>query len=220
LQTVARIDWPSCSPAVFVELGYPDEVIEWEHDGRAKQLELWRRRLERDLGRKMPIFWRWEWEIRKSGGYKGFLAPHIHLVIMNTRFIPMDKVNRWWKEVLGWRGFVHTDVRKIVGADGAGRYLTKYLTKSFPLVIVTKPDGFPPNGRAWGLLRRNLVPWAEEMVYPGLPEGEIEWLRSVARASFPWYGKYGEFGFTKLGKRFADELRDKYFSGLDRGKAC
>lgn len=220
LRTVARIDWAACQPSVFVELGYPDSVVALRYEERTRQLELFRKSVERHLGRKVFIFWRWEWEIRKSGIYKGFICPHVHLMICRVRYICRDLLRGWWRRVLDVSGPLHTDVRKIYGADGAGRYLTRYITKTLSLGNVTDPEGNAPDGKSWGIFRRGLVPWCEERIYPGLPETEVEFLKTIARNKFAWYGQHGEMGFTLLGGSYPVDLNSRYFSGLDRGETC
>jgi len=161
LKTIAKIDWGRVPYGVFITLTYPDDY--WTRDYHKRTIDRSRflRDLEKHLDREVSVLWRCEWQKRKSGAKKGQIAPHLHLMCLGVRFVAADVVRRFWRGVLQADGPLATDVRGITGKEGCGRYLAKYISKAASLDNAAYLNRPWMAGRAWGITRPNLVPWAD-----------------------------------------------------------
>ena len=215
LREMARINWYSCGPCVFVQLGYPDSVIESSHIERSKQRFLWHRYLEKSMGAQIPIVWRCEWEPRKSGKYKGYLVPHFHLILVGVSYIPKEDIRRWWQLSIKSKGHLHTDIRRIYDAEGVSRYVTSYMAKSSSLGNGTYHNKHVTVGRQWGFMRGSKIPRYPLEVQRELDDGEVPALQAMAKDKWPDYGKHYEGGFTLFGLDTAQEIKTKFGGGVD-----
>lgn len=160
LQTIARIDWLKAGSVKLITLTYPDVCRERCYVDRSRDRYRFHRLLERALQCHVPILWRCEWKIRRSGQCSGELAPHFHFVVFTRAFVAHQIVRQLWRAVLRVDGPLATDVRRREGPSAA-MYVAKYAAKL---------DGVPSldigtyhntiKGRAWGLLRAGSIPWA------------------------------------------------------------
>jgi len=160
------------APEVFVSLTYADEALfsvsdndtvirvstskDWKND-----LEVLRKRFERAYP-NIKAIWRIELKKRKSGDFRGMIAPHFHLVLWkdDSVYIPEDEtytdvVGKWlqknWFEIVNSGNDDHwehgTHVSTIKSARHAMFYVSKYVAKT--------EDEFEDNyeiGRRWGRL--------------------------------------------------------------------
>lgn len=64
---------------------------------------------------------------------------HVHLhAIIDGKYIPQPLLSRTWLDITGDSKVV--DIRLVRSADGALRYITKYVTKSLPSDVLRNPD--------------------------------------------------------------------------------
>jgi len=213
-RALARVDWQALLPGQFVSLTYGDNDMAWDRDLRTEQRARIQQYIERKAGRPIPMFWRSEWEVRKSGRWAGYIMPHWHLMVLTYNQLDEEQVRRWWMRIINASEYTQVDVREIYGIDGCARYLVYYVAKSASLDYVPYVNIFRSHGRQWGFHRDPLIPRHPLTVVEDLPEDELEFLKGFARETFAWYGEYGEYGFTMYGKDLADILQNRYGKGV------
>jgi len=176
---------------VFVTLTYPDEfdldASKWKRD-----IDVLGKRLVRKLS-GAGLVWRIEFKRRKSGKNKGRVAPHFHLLIYNASYRELrDFIPDAWFSVVGSGSGDHleagTRVEKIWSFGGIMRYVGKY---------ITKVDEFPAEwtGRAWGIIRKENLPFAVKVVI-SLSEEEGKKLIRLGRKMLKLNGKTLVHGLT------------------------
>jgi len=215
LETINKVDWPKSMPAVFVSLTYPDEYISWTYKERANDRYRFLRYVERDLGRKISSMWRVEWEVRKSGELTGWLAPHMHFILLNVKWVDKEDVRFWWRKITKAVGPLCTDVQEVYDEFGAAKYLAKYLSKAHTLDISAQLNNRTSFGRSWGFTRPAGVPWAPKAFEGELTPRQVEILRSLASERFPWYDEAISGGFTFFGEMEAKSIARILTYGLD-----
>ncbi len=144
------------SAPLFVTLTYPDEFPRSPKTWN-KHLERLRSRLVRRYG-KVPVVWRKEFQVRKSGKNAGEVAPHFHLLI----FADLDwaDVLEWiadaWYEVVGSGDRRHflagTRVERLRSWRGGIGYASKYVAK-----VEELQPGYEDTGRLWGIWYKHLL---------------------------------------------------------------
>jgi hypothetical protein len=128
LELLARIDLDRAGFTAFVGLTYPDR------DGppALEETERDRQTIFKRLGRAYPecsAIWRREWEARKSGAFVGADFPHYHLLAFGLPFVPGEDLRAIWAEVLGYDGYVRTEIRGVRSWPQALGYVAKYMAK-------------------------------------------------------------------------------------------
>jgi hypothetical protein len=122
-------------------------------------MNLFIKTIERKLGKGFGVVWRQEWALRKTGEFKGHFRPHYHLLIIGCNYLDKELVRDSWRKAIKFNGGpLATDVRRIIGTDGAIRYVAKYISKNPSLDIGTKLDKGWIMGRFWGVRRPGLIP--------------------------------------------------------------
>lgn len=176
---------------IFVTMTYPDvftdEVAKWKRD-----IDVFGKRLARhapDAG----FVWRIEFKERQSGGSKGRVAPHFHLLIYSASYSDLRSwVPKAWYGVVGSGNEDHlkagTRVERVHSYAGIMRYVGKYIAKveEFPLGWL---------GRVWGVVGREKLPWAPRVII-SLTEQEGIALVRLGRKMLGLSGKTLVFGLT------------------------
>lgn len=201
LQLIAKVDWTKVGDSVFITLTYPDEVADLGQKQRALHRQRFFKNIEDYIGTQVAVMWKTEWQPRKTGIHKGELRPHYHLMVLDVRYIPYDEVRAWWRHILQVEGYLATDVRRITGPQGAGKYLAKYVSKSSSLDNVLNHNGEKPSGRMWGLTRPSLVPMARVECDRELTAEEVQILQASQQKLKADYDPLLGNGFTGLGKK-------------------
>lgn len=151
---------------LFTHLTYPDE---FPRDPRIwkKHLERLRSRLVRRYG-QVPIVWRLEFQVRKSGNNAGQVAPHFHLLMFGglDRADVIEWISDAWYEIVGsgdrrhfWAGTRVEELRSWRGGIG---YAAKYVAK-----VEELQAGYEEVGRVWGIWYKHLLEIAFDE-YPGV----------------------------------------------------
>jgi hypothetical protein len=218
LRMTAKVDWFVCSPSVFITLTYPDDRLVTPYEERGKHRYLFHRAMEEYFGRHVPAIWRLEWKPRRSGRYKGYLCPHIHLMIPTVSFIPWRLVRQWWRQAIGARGVLKSWIRRIDGPDGAARYICKYVSKVPSLDYVSYHNNAVTVGRAWGVLRTRQIPRCPVRLYRVMSPAEIDFVKGLRRWTPPADQWWRDAGFTIFGKDVADQVAEILGSPLATGE--
>lgn len=147
LEKLARIDMERAGFVCFITLTYPDRTgppspTETEGDRRTFLKRL--KRLHPDCS----AIWRREWERRKRGAFKGVIFPHYHMLGFGLPFLPCEDLNRMWREVVEYEGYIRTEITGIESWRQAMHYAAKYMAK-------VEKD--PRAGAAAAVTRRNDV---------------------------------------------------------------
>jgi len=209
LSLVNRMDWRESPVTLFVTLTYPDTIVHRDYDRRSRDRAVWMRYIEKHLGRKVPSIWRVEWMPRKSGEYIGRLMPHWHLLLPNTEFLSKYIVREWWRRAIGHDStYLDVHVKRVIGVDGAIRYLAKYVSKQAALGIVAYHNSGFRFGRHWGCTRKDLLPMCPIDIQRELHQNEIEAVRGMGATMNPHYEVDSGAGYTLLGKAMADFWRE------------
>lgn len=212
MSVLNRIDWKRASPSLMVGLTYPDPLADVSAEQRNKDRYLFLRYVEKYLKRKICTVYRTEWVPRQTGQHVDFLVPHFHFLVLNVRYLHMDLVNEWWKKTLGWDTYVNTDVRRLKGKDAGLRYVAKqlsYVAKKRSLGIETYLNNWSTVGRAWGITRRNLVPWARARSVIELTESQLALIRQRIGEKLPYYDPDRGGGARVFGRdAILDIIRD------------
>ena len=117
-RALARVNWPDCMPGQFVTLTYPDDLIPHKPEVRTEQRARMQQYIDRFAKRPVPMFWRAEWEVRKSGMYYNSLIPHWHIMCLTINNLAKEQVREWWRTIIGSPPWVEVDVREIYGMGG------------------------------------------------------------------------------------------------------
>jgi hypothetical protein len=210
LRLNCRVNWFACFPCLFATLTYPDTHLVDRPKERSLHRFLFHRRLESYLGRKISCLWRIEWKPRLSGIFEGYLEAHLHLILPTVPRIPWQDFRGMWNKSIGHEGYVHTWLRQCDTPEGVAKYLSKYVAKFDSLVYRTYRNNAVTPGRAWGVLRPQLLPKHPLRLYRGMTGTEVEFVRAMRRQfggdeCFEWQG-----GFTIFGKDVADQIADVF----------
>lgn len=191
-ENVARMDFAEeCARgrAKFVTVTYPKDYPA----GRAckRDLEALRKRLER----RFPGCWGpWRCAPQERG------APHFHFILGKIDWLPLGWLREAWGAIIGHEGpeRLQVDVQGLDNARHVRRYVSKYIAKVND-VAPTGTDAPPPQaaeagsegaavlldtvpyspagdagegwlGRSWGIVGKDFVVWAEQIVFT-LPLG-------------------------------------------------
>ncbi len=128
LETLACLDNDRLGAVVFVTLTYPDDAPP-PADTTSIHLKNFLKRLKRRFSEASAI-WRREWEERKSGEHVGEMYPHFHFLFFNLPFIHHAEVNEHWREVLGYAGYLRTEIKMVSNWRQAFSYVAKYMAKT------------------------------------------------------------------------------------------
>lgn len=176
---------------IFVTMTYPDMFPD--------QLEKWKRDVDvfgKRLARKYEragFVWRIEFKERQSGGNKGRVAPHFHLLVYGVGYRDLLAwvPGAWWGVVASGNDThlrVGTRVERIHSWGGVMRYVGKYIAKE---------DDYPDDwkGRAWGVVGRSNLPWAVEVII-GLTQDESIRLVRLGRKMIGAGRRSFDYGLT------------------------
>ena len=140
------------APQAFVSLTYADEALFTSKGQRCTSPDDWKRHLEmlrKRIERLLPnvrAIWRIELQNRKSGDFKGWIAPHFHLLIWDVHpddiVVPGEpgnevKFSTWlqnaWYEIVGTGLDKHlkhgTHISEVKSSKHAMFYVSKYVAK-------------------------------------------------------------------------------------------
>lgn len=219
LKFVATIDLGKASKSVFVTLTYPPEREVNTHQTRTKQRKKFMRYIEKHLGRKVAGLWRVEWLPRESGATQGEIAPHIHMLLFDVRWLPKEKVNEWWRKTIVWEEYCRTEIKRTRKGKQTAYYAAKYCGKRTDGSLVYGAYLDRVKGRHWGYLRGKLIP-REPITWILEPsETQLDYMLKRANDNFKAHDiRQGE-SFTLLGEYVDDMRKILHEMGLtqDRG---
>lgn len=158
LKTTARIDWTKAKPCIFITLTYPDAALPKSARGQSIHLHSFVRAMEKELGKKVSVIWRIEWEERKTGQHKGKVAPHFHLIVFQTAYMDHGRVNDLWRATIGYKAYCRTEVKGMENERQTGYYVAKYCAKVSGDCSLVNAAYLSNRGRHWGVLRKGLLP--------------------------------------------------------------
>jgi hypothetical protein len=199
-----RVDWPRAGKCLFITLTYPDDCYPADNKVMSKHLHLFRRKMEKHLEKQVPLVWRIEWEERESGSKKNYVYPHFHLMIIGVPYIHYAKVNSWWRGILGFPDKLRTETKGCKNRIKSFVYITQYCAKRNGSLVFGPYLNNPWNGRRWGKLRYELLPFADEHYlrtfdYEHLQDAYYHALEGRAELN-----EYGNKSFTLLGDQAED----------------
>ena len=201
LRFSATVDWSRGIGGRFITLTYPDERVRHDKGDRKKHLYIFCRSMERHMGTKIPLVWRVEWKERESGIFQGKAAPHVHMLVFTSLFIPYWLVNEWWKQAIGWDAYVRTECRAVSNERMAGAYVSKYVAKvdeNYSLVNVLKGNS---TGRHYGYKRPAQIPRCSGVTILGGTANFFSRLRDIAFRELPNDFRDGDASYTLLGEK-------------------
>lgn len=211
--------------ASFVTLTLSDEIVgrfwnKWEAKPDVDNMAAYLRngiaaldkRGQRFWGRSGLSFgfiWKLENQRRKTGRYRGYLVPHMHLIVTGLGNVAVTRQRRWlkaaWWHICGEAADGHeragVQLDKVYSRAGAGVYVAKYVAKS----AEDAEDAELEIGRRWGM--RGTVDTSGEDVGMITLAQYIQIRRYVAR----WLE-----GRWKGGRRYARIIR-RPRQGLEDG---
>lgn len=200
LKFIATVAWGKIPMTLFITLTYPDGVTWDDAEIRRKQKYLFHRYIEKHLGRRVAGIWRLEWKVRQSGANRGMFVPHFHLLLFGVGFLHHKLIRQWWRNVLGAKGPLATDVQGIRSAKRASIYVSKYVAK-LPDASSLDNGAYRNNpGRAWGYFRRRDIPRETRIIVDNLNGDEIDWLVMRANEIQSWRLPGDDQGFVVLGE--------------------
>jgi len=117
------------------------------------------------------------------GENAGKVAPHYHLFVWGVDFITLQAwIAHAWYECCGKldpEHLVHgTEVEFIRTWRGVRSYASKYIAKADEF-----PEGFIAQGRAWGFINREAIPWAEAIEVSIFDRQVVRLMRYMRRYS-------------------------------------
>jgi hypothetical protein len=128
LETLARVDIDLAGFKAFITLTYPDQDNAPSPTQTSRDCSVFLKRIKRRFPQASAI-WRREWCARESGNDQGALYPHFHLLFFNLPFIHYEEVNRIWQEVIGYDGYLRTEIKAVETWRKAFGYVAKYMAK-------------------------------------------------------------------------------------------
>ncbi len=204
LRYINTIAWDRIGRSCFITLTYPDVIDSLHYANRSKHRYVFLRYIEKHLGRHVACLWRAEWEVRKSGIYKGFLRPHFHLCLMNVPFLSPLRVRHWWMHCIRYGNRnLQVNVKPIQGIYGCLLYIAKYVSKLSTLDIPLHRNNEINFGRHWGTTRKELIPMCEVSTIRKLSADEMEWVTAWGQENIVDYHAELGNGFTLLGRDHA-----------------
>lgn len=210
LKRIARIDWAKISDSTFITLTYPDERAIVPCRQATMQRSHFIRYLEKYVCKKVPVMWAKERVMRKSGKHQGSELAHWHLSVLGVTETTCAKIAEWWGKCINWGGRVETHRKVLSSAEHAAFYLAKYTAKRSTQGILEYPPKLTNPGRAWGFLRDELIPKAEETRIEGCEQALFDEILAIAAES--WGDPQGEINecYTFLGP-IVDRLKKAIF---------
>lgn len=189
MRMIARVDRDA--RPIFVTLTYPDLFSDAKEDWK-RDLDAFGKRFRRKFD-NASFVWRIEFQDRKSGANRGVIAPHFHLLVWGVDILEFRRfVSRSWHSVVGTGDERHlragTSAERLKSFNGTMRYVSKYLAKEQQF-----PDGW--QGRVWGVVGRDSMPYAVRVVIPLTDEVAIRLVR-LGRKMLGMVGKTLVFGLT------------------------
>lgn len=215
IKEVARIEWPLTLPSLFITLTTPDDVADSSPGQRTRQRLQLQRCIETHCGKKVGALWKVEWMPRRSGKHKGKLIHHFHLILCNVAWIPWQKLRAWWKDALHTKHEVKTWVERIYSPLQAAHYVCKYMSKAHSLDYLPYLRNGQSIGRQWGVLRKNLVPFAVKQKLLFLDDADVKYLKRIRFQKMPNFQMGDNQSFTLFGEDVADAVRLWFQDGLD-----
>lgn len=215
LKKTMRWDWDKIGPSVFVTLTYPDRRARPTMKDRNKNRYLWHRMLEAWQGRHTPVLWRVEYAERRSGELVGETVPHWHMLVFGVPYIPHELVRSWWGSVIGFEGYVRTDVRAVKGPLGAAKYLSKYIAKDVCTNSLVRATYHNIKGRHWGILREKEIPCHRRIHIAKLSDAERAFIYEIAAERLAGVDDRSQDSFTSFGQFTADILKNLERNGID-----
>lgn len=200
LRTVASINWGQVKRALFITLTYPDDNVSRDAAMRARDRYLFLRAMEKHLEKKVGVMWRVEWIERKTGKWKGQTLPHQHLIVFGVGYLSYSWTRDTWNGILGAKDAPSTRVDRVKGGKDAARYVTKYAGKKVDasgLVNASYPNRL---GRAWGMSRKELIPFCERFFIPILDATDIHLTENLACMTFRYFTRGTQQGFSVFGE--------------------
>ena len=179
------------SRPVFITLTMPD-VFDQKKEKWKRDIDVFGKRLRR----KFPnagCLWRIEFKERQTGVSAGKIAPHFHLLVYGGSYRQLRgwSAGSWW-EVVGSGDDDHLKagvrVEEIYSWGGTMRYVGKYIAKE---------DVYPDDwqGKAWGVIGRDALPWAVEVIIDLTENQSIKIVR-LARKMMRIRGRSFNYGIT------------------------
>lgn len=210
MKTIATIDWEKAKPVLFLTVTYPDECGEQTNKTVGVHRAVLWRYIEKYLKKQTCCIWRIEWKPRLSGVYESELMPHLHFLILNTRWIDKDDVKVMWGKAINYDGIPVTWIEEADEEDTTAFYVAKYCEKAGLSVLDNAAYHNTPSGRQWGILRKELVPFCPEykVIVPVCQL--IDDIKDVATSGWVSTKIAGFSSFTLFGRR-ATETGEKIF---------
>ena len=186
---INRLDWGKKGRHTFLSLTYPDEVLPRDKSQRNRDRDNFLGFWERHVGQPATGIWRIEWKPRLTGKYLGRMAPHFHLVLMNTPWVNCELVKDWWRSCLTYRDkYLDTWIEEARGPSGAF-YALKYCAKRHPSCSLAISAYLGGGGRHYGYVRKNLLPWCDREIFWGLGSREVSIVCDAVSEEFSWANK-------------------------------
>jgi len=222
LREMNRIDWERVGRSTFVTLTYPPGFVQWKFKKRSMDRYQFMRSWETETGKQLAAIWKVEWKKRKRGYDAGEWVPHLHLAVLDTPWIDKEFLQKKWCSLLNYHaGDTIMKFKEITTKDGLARYLAKYISKSCRLDISGQLNKDCTIGRAWGLTRPELIPWAELKVDREVSAAEASYLRGLFGERCEWYDPAIHGGFTWFGRDDAELIPKILADNLAlRGHGC
>lgn len=233
LEKVARLN--EAEKVDFVTLTFDDNTIPQD----SIELQSHLRALWEYLRRHHPnssALWRIELKARRSGRFKGHIAPHVHMLIWGanfdrpdypghkysgeicdvwTRIVFRDKQELYESLIEGYR--LRTDYKELKGNRGVMYYVSKYCAKvesayaSQDAILVYLP--YSHEGRFWGVFQSSKLPFADLQIVTIEDDTWVyEEFKSECAREYYQLHFYGQYQGYKL---FTDDARD-YLILLDQ----
>lgn len=171
---IARIDWSRMPKGAFITVTYPDERAKLTMKQTTDQRNLLVLKIERHFKEPLLHIWRKECVPRKSGRYKKYRVQHFHLCVFTTQWIPVAKLNEWWRECIKWPYEVQVH-RKHMDGEHAAFYMAKYLTKDEEQSSILEDGSYLNSpGRMWGWRREEMIPYKPLDYWIGLSNEQYD----------------------------------------------
>lgn len=210
LKKIATIDWEKLPMGLFVTLTFPDTKANVDNKTATMHRHHWIRDAETYLHEKIPILWRKEQKVRKSGQHEGLHVAHFHLCVFTPKHIPHALVRSWWAKTLQHEGPLATDVKRMDSGEHAAFYLAKYLSKRTDDPSLDYAPYLTKPGRAWGVHRPGLIPYSPVETIADLTAEQFDAIRNICRKQWSRAGAHVLTSFTLLGAKAEAAKKEIY----------
>ena len=152
---------------------------------------------------------------RLSGTKVGKILPHMHMLLFTDDGVEEEAVRKKWMKTIGSGRHTQIKLQRVSLGDMVSVYAAKYCSKASDLSVLDNVPYHNRTGRHAGWLREHTIPRHPKEVYEKVSEAIVLALRKAACKTLWWYDPRFDEGFTIIGDKAIDIIREFYGIAVD-----